>query len=390
MDFRRHAFQTLFFTSFALLFQISPAVAITETITFSEDGKRKTVEGRLLYEFAEFVVLQGRDGQIHRIAPKDISDRRLNDHDFVPMEESELIKELEKEFPETFGFKILKGKRYIVVYNTSRAYADWAMKLFEQLYDSYLRFWRQRGAELDKHDFPLVAVIFRNPVEFNSYALKDAGGTGMAAYYNVLSNRIILCDLMGIETFLAQSTKKATSSDLEAFLDRPLAAYNIATIIHEATHQVGYNCGMHERLSPTPVWICEGLAVLHEVPTRDRRTGWSISLKINGNRLTHLRRYLSTRPDRPLQRIIESDKPFHIVSQQDAAADSYAMAWGLTYYLANKKPKELTAYLAKVGNKSRLAPDAPEIRIKDFEDCFGDDWDKLYKDLGKYLKGLMK
>lgn len=66
----------------------------------------------------------------------------------------------------------------------------------------------------------------------------DPGG-----YYSITSNRMVL-------------------------YDRPLteAAWfsNSTVIMHEATHQLAFNVGIHQRLSQTPLWVAEGLASLFE------------------------------------------------------------------------------------------------------------------------------
>lgn len=368
----------------------SACLFANEEIVYSEKGRRITVEGRLLFEFPTDLILMARDGRIHRIAVKDISHRVDNEKEFVPVSQKELEEQLAGEFPKSAGFNILsRSKRYTIVYATSRAYAEWCQRLFDQLYDSYLRFWKQRGIPLDKHEFPLVAIIFANPGDFNRYALRDIGGGGMAAYYNKMTNRIVLCNLEGIETFLADQTRRATASQIDAFLERPLAAFNIATIIHEATHQVGFNCGMHERIGVMPLWICEGLAMLHEVPNRDAKNGWNITLKTNHYRLEHIAKYNPHPADKPLEKMIRDDALFSR-PDKDVVLSNYALAWGLTYYLAKRKEKDLSRYLIKVGNKSVLSPDTPEERMKDFEECFGTDWESLYKDLFKYLQSLRR
>ena len=45
------------------------------------------------------------------------------------------------------------------------------------------------------------------------------------------------------------------------------------TIIHETTHQVGYNIGVHSRLGGTPIWIVEGLATVLEPSGMREKTG---------------------------------------------------------------------------------------------------------------------
>ena len=40
----------------------------------------------------------------------------------------------------------------------------------------------------------------------------------------------------------------------------------MATIVHEATHQIAFNCGMQQRYADIPLWLCEGMAVYFEAP----------------------------------------------------------------------------------------------------------------------------
>ena len=66
----------------------------------------------------------------------------------------------------------------------------------------------------------------------------------------------------------------------------------VATIIHEATHQLAYNCGLHTR-SPTFRWVSEGLAVYFETPDHPAPKGWHGN--VNPERLARFRQYLPQR-----------------------------------------------------------------------------------------------
>ncbi len=366
-----------------------------DKVAFTDgDGVRREVEGRILKEYADGIILQGRDGQNWMIFTKNVSHREKTDTEFKPYTAKELGKELLKEFPKSAGFNVLQSntKRYVIVYNTSRAYATWAGMLFERLAADYPKFWGRRGFELNKNEFPLVAVIFSDPALFRRYALHDAGSDDMAAYYNRKTNRMVLCDLIGLEKYLAasgsDSKRKLRKSQLAEFLDRPRAAFNIATIVHEATHQIGFNCGMHDRLATAyPRWLCEGLAVFHEVPDRDADVGWSVNVKINDHRLPTLIDIIARKSQNPLPTVVLDDKSFF---NPETVVNAYALAWGLTFYLSQNKDRkeQFFKYLKKMGEKDIGSPDSPEIRKKDFEECFGEDWDKLYAEFAKAMFSL--
>jgi hypothetical protein len=159
------------------------------------------------------------------------------------------------------------------------------------------------------------------------------------------------------------------------------------TVVHEAVHQVGFNVGMHPRHAPTPVWLHEGLAVLHEVPDLRHPSGWTIGLPhVNRPRLDQLRQYLG-KPGQvsPIQNMIQDDKLF---AKPETALSNYALAWGVTYYLVKKRPKELEAYLKVLQAKTPYSEDSPAIRIEDFESCFGNDWTKFYKEFHNFVRRL--
>jgi hypothetical protein len=42
------------------------------------------------------------------------------------------------------------------------------------------------------------------------------------------------------------------------------------TMIHEATHQLGYNLGLHNRTGRNPKWVVEGLATVFETPGMEK------------------------------------------------------------------------------------------------------------------------
>ncbi|MDR3110168.1 MAG: DUF1570 domain-containing protein [Planctomycetaceae bacterium] len=362
-----------------------------DTITFKEvgGGLQRTVVGRIVVEAGDALILEGRDGQIFVIRKTLLIDRKTDDIEFSPMTMKELEESIKSEFPD---FSILKSDYYLIAYNTSPVYAKWVKSLLERLRDSLGQFWRTRGVPLKKPQFPLVAIVFASKEQFARYAISEIGSDNMAAYYNRFTNRIILADLTSIESnddVKNSRNKKLTSAQLENLLNRPAAAFNIATVIHEATHQVAFNGGMHDRLalSSYPLWVIEGIAVMHEVPDRDKKIGWGITLKPNDYRFEHLIEYWRKRPDRAFDLIIKSDK---MLRNPKTALDAYALAWGLVYFLVTERKVQFTTYLQKLAKKDVTTHDTQEQRMSEFEECFGDDWDKLYQDFTKSMNNIAK
>lgn len=388
MNFLQNLFTRFCFpfrVSLLLLFA-SPVLAL-DYVTFEHRGRQREEEGRIVIEAGDGIAFEARDGQYFIIPPQSLTDKRSDDKPFTPYPWREVKLRLQNEFPQTGGWNIYETDNFFVVYTTSRSFAQWYGTLLEKLYRGYTSFWKGQGIPLQKPAYPLVAVVLANSEQFIRFAGIE-GFTmiqGQCAYYNKATNRIVMCDLSGLEAQRQNDRSRVSSRDIERFLSQPNAAFNVAAVIHEAVHSVGFNSGMHPRFAPVPLWVCEGLAVFHEVPDRGKKMGWSIAAKVNDNRLAGLKRYVRTQPTEPLQTIIRSDKPFNEVM---SAGDSYAAAWGLTYYLIKQRPKELAVYLEKMQQKNVLTEDSPDIRIREFEECFGSDWEQLTNDCWDYLGKL--
>lgn len=370
-----------------VFFALASPLFSLDYLVFREGSRERKEQGRILLEAQNGLVFEARDGQYFIVPPEDVIDRQSDDTPFQTFSRKELLERLKKEFPESRGYSILQKEHFLIVYTTSKAFADWYGRLLEKLYSSYIAFWKGKGLALDKLETPMVALIYSNRDGFFRHA-KSEGVTPhpqLCAYYNKLTNRVVLCDISGLEKMREGSDDRANARAIQNFLRQPSAAYNIALVVHEATHLIGFNCGMHRRFAPYPLWVCEGLAMFHEVPDRNDKNGWNIRPRPNDVRLRDLKNYLSQRPYQPLQKMIRDDKVFH---EPATALNNYAMAWGLTYYLVMRRPKDFSEYLKRLMEKRPETEDSPEIRIREFEDCFGDDWDKLYRECGDYLRKL--
>ena len=167
-------------------------------------------------------------------------------------------------------------------------------------------------------------------------------------------------------------------------LDRPDALRQVSTIVHEATHQIAFNCGLHVRYSDCPVWVSEGIATYFETPDLRSSKGWQNIGVINRSRLLQFRKYLRNRPANSLQTLLADDKRFSNTKFLD---DAYAEAWSLTYYLIRVHPRQYIDYLKKLSTKQPALYDDPETRLAEFEAAFGD-LKRLDADFLRYMLRL--
>ena len=364
-------------------------ISALEYIRFTHDGKERNEEGRIIVDASDGIAFESRDGRLYVIEPENIVTRRSDDAPFIPYTKAEMLERLKVEFPQDKGYYHLDLPPFIVVYTTSRPFANLYGGILVKLYTQYVSFWKRLGVELTAPEYPMVAIVLSNEERFRQYAKEEGVDIfqEQRAYYHKWTNRIVLYDMSGIETFREGNQSRATLADIRRFLAHPSAYDNVMTVVHEAVHQVGFNTGMHPRHTPNPVWLHEGLAVLHEVPDLRDSSGWTLGQPhINYPRLQQLRRYLGRQHmESPIIKMIQDDKLF---STPATALDNYALAWGVTYYLVKRRPKELAAYLRILQAKTPESEDNGTIRIKEFESCFGSDWNTFDKDFLNFIRRL--
>ncbi len=270
------------------------------------------------------------------------------------------------------GFATHQTHHYLICYNTSREYAMWCGALLERLYTGFTSFWTHKGLKLEEPEFPLVAIIFRDRDAYVAHARDEVGETAatIIGYYSLQSNRITMYDLTGADTVRGGGgQRRRNAAQIDALLAQPQAEPLVATIIHEATHQIAFNSGLQARFADIPLWISEGIAVYCETPDLQNSKGWDGIGAINRPRLERFREYLKHRPADSLSTLISDDDRLR---NSDTALDAYAEAWALNYYLIRNHTKEYVAYLKLLSKKRQLLWDEPAERRKEFQAAFGD------------------
>ncbi len=324
----------------------------------------RIVEGMVRAEAADGgLLLEQADGRLDLVQPESIASRVP----IPPPDGIETPRDLGRrilgELPT--GFDLLTTKHYVICFDTSRAYAQWAAALFERLHDGFTNFWTRAGLDLEPPEQPLVVVIFSDRRRYEEYAARDLGAATdrVVGYYNMLSNRVTTFDLTGVEALHDHAAARGRPNlDL---LKRPEAAALIATLIHEGTHQLAFNGGLHRRLAPVPIWVCEGVATYFEAPDLASGRGWRAIGMVNRPR----RDQFHTLPDRGwLEPLLRDDEAFR---RADAATDAYARGWALTAYLIKTKKPAFVTYLRGLARKNPGAADSPQQRIEEFTTAFG-------------------
>ncbi|MCH8830796.1 MAG: DUF1570 domain-containing protein [Planctomycetes bacterium] len=252
--------------------------------------------------------------------------------------------------------------------------------MFERLLIAFRKQWRRKETDLNPPALPLSAIVFSNQQEFAEYATQDAGAETAATakgYYSIKSNRMVLYDL----TAELKGSRPKTPREINSRL--ATSAFNVATIVHEATHQIAFNTGMHTRYADNPLWLAEGMAMYFETPDVKNPKGWRTVGRVNPFRIRDFRDYVSKRRKADaLRTLISSDKR---LTDAATSTDAYAEAWALTFFLIKTRRNDYRRYLARIAAKPRLIWDTPQQRLQEFRQAFGKDLAKLDREFLRYM-----
>ncbi len=358
----------------------------SERVRFSRDGKTHQVEGEPWVGAEDGgVLLLAPDGVLWMLQPDEIQTREKLDQPIPCLKRDALQARMLAELPP--GFSAHHTAHYLICYNTSLGYAQWCGALYERLYRAFFNYWERRGIKLQEPKCPLVVVIFRDREQYTQHARGEVGDAvgSVVGFYSLLSNRVTMFDLTGAEELATTRSSSQSAAKVNQVLSLPNAMPMVATIVHEATHQLAFNSTMHARLADIPLWVSEGMAEFFEVPDLSSSKGWGGVGSINRPRFDRFRRYLSARPPGSLKSLIADNSRLRDPRQ---ALDAYAEAWAFTYYLLRRHSQKYVVYLKALAEKEPLVEDSATERIRLLETTFGATVDELDAEFLRFIISL--
>lgn len=353
-------------------------------VKFRYKDQERSEDGRIVVEAQDGgIMLEGRDGKLWTILAEDLDSREnVEDFRFQPYSSRQMSDRLSAEFGTKF--KTWEFGPLVICTNTNRNYANWCGELFSRLHRGFEKYWRRDDLPLKEPEFPLPILLFATRKQFAEYALADADASTAVSYgyYSLRTNRTSTFDLTSDERGPAQNF-----ADINRRMSKSLS--NVATMVHEATHQFAFNGGLHTRYADNPVWLLEGMAMFFEVPDLESKTGWASIGQPNKARVAMFADWYKSgrRPNDSLKTLVQDDKRF---IDPDTALIAYAEAWSLTYYLIMRRRDNFTAYLKMIAEKPMLKYLEPEERLAEFEKHFGDDWEELDQNMVGLLKRIRR
>jgi hypothetical protein len=348
------------------------------------------LQGKVLAQDSSRCWLMTPDGRIHQTSITPQSPPRRLSSSFQSWTSSVLRDKLRRELGTQF--EAAATRHYIVCAKGSgkaRQYAEW----FEEVYKTFFLYSSVRGMHLTEPEFPLVAIVFPDQAAFSRYAQQDkvAVTSQLQGYYLNTSNRVALFEKPTRKT---ADLRLYQPSEPESPLDEP-PMWGIAgtrtdqdlydTIVHEGTHQVAFNTGLHARLGVNPKWVVEGLATVFEAPgIRNASSANSVATRINRERYVWFGNFAKNRrKPNSLEKFITGDTEF--TSQ---TLDAYAQAWALTFFLIETRPQKYAQYLGKLSRRSPLQEYRAADRLADFQSVFGKETRLLEAEFLRFISRL--
>jgi hypothetical protein len=363
----------------------TPTVAL-DHVRMVRDGHEQRLAGRVLVTAADGgLLLQTADGALWSILPEELQEHTQDDAPFVPMTGEEIGQRLLAELPD--GFRIYQTSHYVICYNTSRAYAQWCGGLLERLFQAFNTYWEKAGFELKEPEFPLVACVFADRGSYEQQTQRELGqlSAQIIGYYSFQTNRVTMYDLTGIEALRNTNGRRGSVGQINLMLSQPAAEQAVATVIHEATHQIAFNSGFQTRYADIPLWVSEGIATYFESPDLKSQKGWRTLGRVNRMRLARFRQFAAQRPPGALTSLVADDRRLRDPRQ---AEDAYAESWALTYYLLKHRGEDFRRYLTMLSQKPPMVWNTPAERLREFEEYFGATPDEIEKDLLRFIGRL--
>jgi len=338
-------------------------------VTFVDRQQEETVSGEVLREFGDgSLLLLAPDGRLLSLHGNEILESHPSQQALQVSSVAEVTEALGPILGEQFQFH--QSKHYLIAYNTNLAYAEWVGQLFERLYRGLHNYWGSRRVDLKEPRFPLVAIVFSNKASYLAYAQRDIGDSAgsLFGYYNMNTNRMVMYDLTGVDGLVPQGQKVPTQALINQILSQPQSERTVATIVHEAVHQLAFNLGLQVRLADNPLWLSEGLAMFFESPDLRSPQGWKMGT-VNYHNLRLFAQYSSRRKDDSLSNLIRDDERF---KNSETVGDAYPESWALTYFLMKARGKQFTEFLKDIGKLEPLGEANADQRTQLFTKHFGD------------------
>ncbi len=265
------------------------------------------------------------------------------------------------------GYRLVNTRQFTLICGRTDWPAGFQSRL-DSFCDEFIRMLDDAGFEVARPSARLVWVGFDDRGQFDRYVARweRMNLSRLEGYYSTRTNRV--ATVMPNGQAGAARAPASQPGDETA----PLGV----SLMHEAAHQLSFNCGLLKRGVMYPLWVTEGLATNFEVGARKR-------MGENGPRCSRL---IDARAGCEITPLAELAVATRVPADRDDARQLYAEAWGLFRFLLDSRAAELKRYLESAARmpEGRRSPEAMKA---EFESAFGP-IGKLEQSWVRFVAGL--
>ena len=349
-----------------------------ERIEFASSDGSAELTGSVIAEAPDGTILVLRpNGSVHLIMAAQKPQRMSLSETFRLMDADELSRDLLLQTGDTFG--ITRTEHYVICSASSDEYAAFCGDLLELVYEQYFDFFGQHEA-VKRPANKLPIIVLGSTPQFQEFAQRqhpDISFEDTPGYYSVRDNSVMLLDLSGDPRIASRSA-----------IRRHLAAMprQMATVVHEAVHQLAFNSGLQVRMADNPLWFSEGLALYFETGSERTRLLWNRPGRVNAvHHPTFVQLANGGTLPISISELIQSDQAFE---ESEKIAAAYAESWALVTFLISREREGFDKLATRIAERKALVGMSPEQRLREFEDAVGKSADEIEELMTRYVSRL--
>ena len=285
-------------------------------------------------------------------------------------------------------FRFASTPHYMLLTDAPQENVKKVLDMLESTHDAFHVDCRKLQLDPAPLRHKLVAVLFADKNAYLDFArtVDRVDRKGVAGYYQPQSDRLVIYDIYSspdlqknlkiLRDNERRITQSAPANKRNELLQKNRAERRkligqaedsfLATVGHEAAHQLFFHTGVQDPGKAYPLWVAEGLATVFEVEDADDKT---VGFFNDNDRLRKTKR-AATAADRlvPLRVLVTTDKPGAGADAVSELKEFYAQSHVLVSWMARSRPTEFRLYLQAL--REGIHGD-PRRRQPVFESIFG-------------------
>jgi hypothetical protein len=358
---------------------VSESAPLTaETFTIRKAAEPEEITGIALAQATDSTLLiQRSNGSVVLVMPGELVQRVPSQTPFQLLDADGLAADLLQQAG--LSFQITTTEHYVICSNSSPEYAKFCGRLLELVHAQFEKFFSDHPAWQEPVAM-LPVIVFADSSQFQEFAQRqhpDVDFRDVPGYYSVRDNQIMLMDLSRDRRINSQSAIRRLLLQLPR---------QMATVVHEAVHQLAFNRGLQARMADNPLWLSEGLALYFETGSSRSTLLWSRPGVVSPvHQPAFVQLAASGSLPIPIRELVSSDALFMDSSRNP---ETYAESWALTTFLINKQRDGFDRLMQQIAKRKPLVGLTAAQRLAEFETAIGKTTDEIQAEMIPYIRRL--